>query len=296
MTALAEATPLQPRSLRDRVRQRFAEPFEAFGSIWKNRSLRRLEYAWAGSIIGTWAFGVSLGVYAYEQGGAPAVGLAGLLRVLPIAIFGAFAASAGDRYRRVRVLVASGLVRFVLFVVAGLIIVAGGPPLAVYIIGGLIMLSAAPFRPAQAALLPSLTDTPEQLTAMNVVSSTLESVGFFAGPALGGILLAATNTQTVFFASALSCLWSAGMLVGLRKMQPKADAPETAADEDPDEVEQGGRGFLSESLEGFRTIGRDKKLRTMVSLFTAQTVVAGALNVFVVVLALDLYDSGPRGV
>ena len=52
------------------------------------------------------------------------------------------------------------------------------------------------------------------------------------------------------------------------------------------------RGFLRESLEGFRTIGSDKRLRTLVSLFTAQTMVAGALNVFVVVLALILACSG----
>src|SRR4051812_40025781 len=100
MTALAEPTPLQPRSLGARLRQRFAEPIEAFGSIWKNRALRRLEYAWVGSIIGTWAFGVSLGVYAYEQGGASAVGLAGLLRMVGAAVFGPFVASLGDRYRR----------------------------------------------------------------------------------------------------------------------------------------------------------------------------------------------------
>src|SRR3954451_16768315 len=295
MAALAEPTTAKP-SLAARLRQRLAEPIEAFGSIWQNRALRRLEYAWVGSVIGTWAYGVALYVYAYEQGGAAAAGLAGLIRTLPTVFFAPFVASLGDRYPRVRVMIASDLVRFFFFAAAGLCIVADGPPGLVYAIGGLLMLSASVFRPAQASLLPSLTDTPEQLTAMNVVSSTVESVGFFAGPALGGVLLAATNTQTVFFASALSSLWSAGMLVGLRKMQPKADAPETAADEDPDEVEQGGRGFLSESLEGFRTIGRDKKLRTMVSLFTAQTVVAGALNVFGVVLALDLYDSGPRGV
>src|SRR4051812_22427332 len=122
MTAVAEPTPLQPRSLSARLRQRFAEPLEAFGSIWRNHALRRLEYAWVGSVIGTWAFGIALGVYAYGQGGAPAVGLAGLLRMLPPALFGAFAASLGDRYRRVRVMVGSDLARFVLFAGAGLII------------------------------------------------------------------------------------------------------------------------------------------------------------------------------
>jgi CRP-like cAMP-binding protein len=55
-------------------------------------------------------------------------------------------------------------------------------------------------------------------------------------------------------------------------------------------------GFLRESVEGFRTIASDKKLFTLVSLFAAQTIVAGALNVFIVVMALKLYDSGPAGV
>src|SRR4051794_37756738 len=108
MTALAGAAAARP-SLVERLRQRFAEPLGAFGAIWRNPALRRLEYAWVGSIIGTWAFGISLGIYAYGEGGAAAVGLAGLLRMLPAAVFGAFVAALGDRYRRVRVMVGSDL-------------------------------------------------------------------------------------------------------------------------------------------------------------------------------------------
>jgi CRP-like cAMP-binding protein len=265
----------------------------AFGSIWQNRALRRLEYAWVGSIIGTWAFGIALGVYAYGHGGAGAVGLAGLIRTLPTVVFGPFVASLGDRYSRVAVMVGSDLVRGVLFGLGALIIIAGGPPGLVYIFGGLVMLAGSIFRPAQAAMLPSLTETPEQLTAMNVVSSTIESVGFFAGPALGGLLLVATSEEMVFIASALSCVWSAAMLVGLGRMT----APGAGAGSNDDTAAEADQpGFIRESLEGFRTIGSDKRLLTLVSLFTAQTLVAGALNVFVVVLALKLYDSGAGGV
>ena len=289
MTALAQPATVRP-SLLERARQRVAEPFEAFASIWRNRALRRLEYAWVGSIIGTWAYAIALGVYAYHVGGAAAVGIAGLIRTLPTIMFGAFAASLGDRYRRVRVMVCSDLVRAVLFGAGAACIALEGPAAAVYIVGGLIMLAGSPFRPAQAALLPVLTQTPEQLTAMNVVSSTIESVGFFAGPALGGILLAATNAETVFAASAVTCVWSALMLTGLAPMvaaaQEESDKPAPPAP----------GGFFRESVQGFSTIFSDKKLRTLVSLFTAQTLVAGALNVFVVVLALRLYESGPTGV
>ena len=285
MTAIAEPTTVRP-TLLGRLRERFAEPLDAFAAIWSNRALRRLEYAWVGSVIGTWAYGIALGVYAFHQGGAAAVGLAGLIRTLPTIFFAPFVASLGDRMPRVRVMVGSDLVRGLLFTSAGVCIVAGGPPGVVYVIGGLVMLSASVFRPAQAALLPSLTETPGQLTAMNVVSSTVESIGFFAGPALGGILLAATSVQTVYFVSAVSCLWSALLLVGLPDQRPEPAAVGAGAE----------RGFVRESLEGFRTIGSDRRLRTLVSLFTAQTVVAGALNVFIVVLALKLYESGPTGV
>src|SRR5436305_9561468 len=114
MTAIAQVTTARPPRF-ERLKQRLAEPLGAFASIWKNRALRRLEYAWVGSIIGTWAFGIALAVYAYEQGGASAVGLAGLLRMAGAAVFGPFVASLGDRYRRVPVIVGSDLSRGVLF-------------------------------------------------------------------------------------------------------------------------------------------------------------------------------------
>jgi CRP-like cAMP-binding protein/predicted MFS family arabinose efflux permease len=291
MTALAEAT-TRPRSLRARLRSQFAEPIEAFGSIWNNLALRRLEYAWAASVVGAWAFGTALGVYAFNQGGATAVGVAGLLRTLPTVLFAPLISTLGDRYARVRVMIGSDMVRGALFTACAVAIVAGGPAILVYLLAGAVMLAASVFRPAQAALLPSITETPQQLTAMNVVSSTVESVGFFAGPALGGILLALTNPETVFAASAVTCLWSAVLLVGIPEHREGAEPePEAAA-----HAESPEGGLLRESIEGFRTIASDRGLLTMVSLFTAQTIVAGALNVFVVVLALDLYDSGPVGV
>ena len=42
--------------------------------VFRNPDLRRLELASAGSIIGTWGYLVALYVYAYDQGGAAAVG------------------------------------------------------------------------------------------------------------------------------------------------------------------------------------------------------------------------------
>src|SRR2546423_1665718 len=49
-------------------------------------------------------------------------------------------------------------------------------------------------------------------------------------------------------------------------------------------------------LAGFRTIARERRLRLLVGLFSAQTFVDGMLNVLIVVIALKLLDTGRAGV
>jgi hypothetical protein len=85
-----------PTSLRRRLR----ESLRAFAAVFHNEDLRRLELAWSGSIIGQWGYEVALAVFAYRAGGASAVGLVALVRLLPAAVVAPFAALLGDRLRR----------------------------------------------------------------------------------------------------------------------------------------------------------------------------------------------------
>ena len=62
----------------------------ALGAVFASPPLRRLQLAWAGSILGGWAYLVALGVYAYDQGGAAAVGIVGLIRLVPAALAAPF--------------------------------------------------------------------------------------------------------------------------------------------------------------------------------------------------------------
>jgi hypothetical protein len=119
------------------------------------------------------------------------------------------------------------------------------------------------------------------LTAANVVASTIESVGIFGGPALGGLLLAASGAGTVFFATAGMILWSAVLIAGIHPQPQDRRPPEAMRDE---------------LLAGGRTIMRDRRLRLLVGLFSAQTFVDGMLNVLIVVIALKLLDTGRAGV
>ena len=84
--------------------------FSALATAVRNENVRRVELAWGAAIAAEWAHFVALGVFAYEQGGAAAVGIAGLVRLLPAAAVAPFAASLGDRFRRERFLLAMALV------------------------------------------------------------------------------------------------------------------------------------------------------------------------------------------
>jgi MFS family permease len=153
----------------------------------------------------------------------------------------------------------------------------------VYALVGVTSVISTAFRPAQAALLPALARTPEELTAANVSSSTLESLGFCAGPALGGVLLAVSNTWVVFAVTAATFVWSALLLAGLLR-----------TDEPP--LVREPRPLVHEAVEGFRAIARDHRLQLVIGLFSAQTLVNGAMGVLITVSALQLLDIGPGGV
>jgi len=259
------------------------ESLRALRAVFHNRGLRQLQLAWAGSIIGTWAYAVALVVYAYDHGGASAVGLIALIRWLPAAVVSPFTAILGDRYPRVPVMLGSDLLRAVGLAVMTVCVVTDAPVGIVYVLAATMAVINTAFQPAQSALLPSLAKTPEELTAANVSSSTLEALGFCVGPALGGLLLAVSSVSVVFGVTAGFFVWSALML-----------APLLRETEPPLNLER--PNLAEEATAGFRAIARDPRLRLVVGLFSAQTLVNGAFGVLIAVSALQLLDLGSGGV
>jgi MFS family permease len=261
------------------------ESATAFRGVFGNRDLRLLQLAWAAVIVGHWAYLVAVAVFAYSVGGAGAVGLMVVIRTVPAALVAPFAAVLADRYSRTAVMIASNLLRAALIAVAGICVSADAPAWTVYAIVGLAMLVGTPFRPALAAVTPGVARTPGELTAANAVSSTLESIGYFVGPALAGLLLATASPDVVFFLTA--ALFTVAAFLIWRVAAPA-----------PAEQREGGarKGIISESLVGFRTVGGDSRLRILLGLFSAQTLVAGALTVLIVVMAFELLDLEESGV
>jgi hypothetical protein len=178
-------------------------------------------------------------------------------------------------------MLAADLVRAAAMASMAALALEGGPRGLIYALAACSAVTGTAFGPAQSALLPSLARSPEELTAANVVSTTLESFGIFGGPALGGLLLAATSPGTVFATVAGTFLWSAFNVARL---------PEDAHEPPP------RAGVLDEALAGLRTIATQGRVRLVLLLFAAQTLVDGALGVLIVVLALKRLHIGAAGV
>ena len=260
---------------------RYAASLRAFARVFSNPRVRSIQLAGAGSTLGTWAYAVALPVYAYHAGGARAVGLLFFARMALAALAAPWLGVLADRWSRRQLMLSGDVVRCAIFVAMAAAASAGTSPYIVYALAVTSTVISGSYTPAQAALLPSLVETPDELTAANLVGNTISSVGMFAGPALGGILLAVSTPSAVFALNAALFLWSAAFVLQV----PRDDPPQPA--ERPK--------LLPELTAGWAAVWRTPALRVVVGLTTAEEIVYGALEVLLVVLALRLLHAGNAG-
>ncbi len=265
-------------------RRRVGEAAAAFTSNARNRALRRAQLSFLGAWTAEWAFTVGLGIVAYRDGGATAVGLVGLLRMVPSAVVTPLLSPLADRGRRERVLVLVSAVRGAATAGAAVVVGLAGPPQVVYALAVVSTIAATLYRPAHSALLPSLCRSGYELASANVVRGLLDSVATLAGPLLAAVLLGLTDVTVVFAVSAGASGWAAVLLLGLRyDAPPRPPAPAETR-------------LVDEAVEGVRAVVRNRDLALVVGLAAAQTFTRGALTVLTVVVAIDLLGTGEPGV
>ena len=255
--------------------------FSALSTAARNENVRRVELAWGAAIAAEWAHFVALGVFAYEHGGASAVGIAGLVRLLPAAVIAPFAASLGDRFRRERFLLA--------MLVAGAAALAGSAAAAyagsftlVLVFAAFLGVSSTLVRPALQALLPSLAHTPEELIAANGASSTVEGAGARrTGPRRRARL--AHERQRRLPRRRRSVLLAAAALLGRVRIEGR---PEVGVAVESERV----RRLV---VAGFRALAAlPEGAPALTGLAASQAFVRGCLNVLIVVLVFRELDGG----
>jgi predicted MFS family arabinose efflux permease len=122
------------------------------------------------------------------------VGLAGLvypLTIVPFVVFGLPAGALGDRFPWRRVMYASHAIQAVASASVPVWAVGGSPPLALVLAAAFLVGSGRVFADAAAFGAVASVVGPENFTRGQSALSAVWSIGFLAGPALAGVLVAA---------------------------------------------------------------------------------------------------------
>jgi MFS family permease len=176
---------------------------------------RRLAVARLVSLSGGSAAYIALVAAIYgATGSALWISAAIFSSVVASVIAAPFAGWVGDRFDRRRVMIAADLA-------------AGASSLAMaatahraaalVVLLGVSSIVQAPFEPASAAALPSLVSD-ELVGRANALVAATSSLAYLAGPLLGGVVLAVgASPGTVFLVDALTFLFSAAMVGGIRE-------------------------------------------------------------------------------
>jgi hypothetical protein len=215
-------------------------------------------------------------VYAYDRGGAGAAGLVAVAQMVPAAIVAPMVAPVADRRSPVVLLGGGYLIQAAAMAGTAAAILAGAP-LAAYAGAVLAATAVTTTRPAQAALIPAIAATPDQLTAANVVVGWLEATGLAASGLLVGVLIAVAGVGSVFAVCAGLVMAAALLVAGLHV------APLTPGQQQTSSV-------LAGIVEGLRLAVRQPKLRLMLALLTAEAIVLAALDLLIVIVAITVLD------
>lgn len=243
--------------------------------MFGNGALLRAQLSFGAAFAAEWSFSVAIGLVAFAHGGALAVGLVGLVRLLPAALLAPVFSVYADRVPRERVLFVSSAVRGIATLAAAPVLAAGGPVVVVYALAVAATIAFTPYRASHSALMPSLCRSPDELTSVNVVRGTLDSLSVIIGPLVAALLIAVSGISAVFVFAGACALISAGLVVRLNY----ETIPLSAARR---------RHLWVEIHDGLTAVASNAGVSVVAGFVVLQAAIRGAFTVFVVVVAIDV--------
>lgn len=250
------------------------------GTSLRNRRIRGVLIAFALFSAAEWVRWVGLLVYGFDKAGAGGAGWISVIQLVPTALITPFSSSPADRYPRDRVLIVAYLLSGLGTAGAGLAIIADTPFLIVALLAAVGMLGVTMIRPTQAALIPELAETPEELTAANVTIGLIIGASLFVGPGIASAVLAASGATAVVLVAAAMLVLGAVFVAVVRQAEPSSSVVREAVD----------------LLGGFRELGRNPGVALIVVLLGVQAAVWGMVDVLIVTPAIDELGIDQAGV
>ena len=267
---------------------------DVLANLRRNGALARVELGFLLATMVEWAGWLVLVVYAFDRGGAAEAGLVGFAIGIPPILVAPTAAILGDRYPRARVMLAAYVAQAFAFGATAVAFLLDAPLLG-YALGMVAMALIALTRPLLASILPEVARSPEELTAANVASGVGEGLGALGGSFATGVLFGLGGAAFVLMAGA-GAMVAASLLVlplaiGARPIELDAMRPEGAS------LAATLRAVARELVAGAATIGRDRRLAALSLAWGATIGTLGALNVLLVIIAIDILglDEGATG-
>lgn len=256
------------------VRRRRSRTFDAVRAVFANHDLRHVELAYLLFIAARWGARLAILVFAFERGGAPETGLAAVIQLVPAAVVAPLASTVGDRIRRDRALLIGFSVQTAAAGGTAAALLWSAPIAVVYALTAVMAASMTITRPVVSAMFPQLARSPDELIAANVVAGSIHGAMVLVGPAVAGVLLGLGG-------AGLALAVFAGLLLGATLLSVGLEAHPLPASSSPRPV--------SEAAAGFRAVARHPDQRLVVGLLVGQSVIAGALDVLIVVIVLGLF-------
>lgn len=251
----------------------------AFLRVYRHPQLRRSLLAYllfSSAELGVW---VILLVYAHSVGDASTVGFIAVVQLVPAALLAPGLASLVDRLPRAAAPALTYGVVTVSLAATGWALASGAPfwmVVAPAVVANTLITAC---RPAHHSLTPCLATGPAELVASNVVATAAEAVGLFLGPAVAGVVLAFTNPATGMF------VWVGTLLLAtlLTLRFPAVKLPHFE--------EHATEGVI----EGLRLLRRERSTQPPVLITGVQGFLEGAVDILIVVLALEVLGMGDGG-
>lgn len=225
--------------------------------------------------VGTWASSVVLLAYLYDRTQSPGLlAVATAARWVPGLLAAGYGGVLADRYDRAELMQACALLSSVLAGSMVVVVLTTGPVWVLLLLnaGGAVV--GAPYRPAAGALTADVVGE-KDLAAANALYSLLVSGTVVAGPALGGVLVAAGRPELGFGVNGASFLVAAAV-VRLIRTRSRGSAGRQ------------GESLLTQFTDGVRAVVGDAVARTLVLFVFLDTAVYGASSVLLVAVSVHL--------